>query len=49
MFKLRKKTHTMKFRHNDKYTIQKVKAVRMQKFAIINMRKHLNKKHKESK
>ena len=43
MFNLHKKTHRKKFRHNNKYTIQNVKTVRMQKSAIINMRKHLNK------
>ena len=49
MLKVHKKTHTMNLRHHDKKTIQNVKTVRMQKSAIINMRKHLNKKHRESK
>ena len=47
MFKLHKKTHTMKLRHNPKYTIHNVKTVRMQKSAIINMITHLNEKHRE--
>ena len=49
MFEINKKTHTMKLRTNDKYKTKNVKTVRMQKSAIINMRKHLNKKHRESK
>ena len=34
MFKLHKKTHTMKLRHNHKYAIQNVKTVRMQNILI---------------
>ena len=49
MFKINKKAHTMKLRTNDKYRIRNVKSVRKQKLAIINMRKHPNKKHRKSK
>ena len=49
MFDVNKNTQMMKLRHRDKYKVKNVKTVRMQKSAIINMTKHLNKKHKESK
>ena len=49
MFDVNKNTQTMKLRHKDKYKVKNVTTVRMQKSAIINMTKHLNKKDKESK
>ena len=44
MFETNKTGHTIKLRNSEKYKSLKAKTARMEKSAIPNMKKHLNKK-----
>ena len=48
MFETSKTGHSMKIRNTEKYKTKKARTGRMEKSAIPNMIKHLNKKHKEN-
>ena len=48
MFETNKTGHSMKLMNTKKYKTFKARTARMEKSAIPNMIKHLNKKHKEN-